>query len=165
MTSKRRRYERSVAAVVAMLALGYIFLSTRLPLPAIVDPVGPRVFPILVGVGLLVSAGLLYLETLAAGGRASTPLVANTESDPVPASRHGLAPVLIVLGLTLAYYLVFERLGYLVSTAIYLFVMLAVFNRGRRWLNLTIAVFGSVVLYLIFSTFLQVPLPPGLLSL
>jgi putative tricarboxylic transport membrane protein len=62
---------------------------------------------------------------------------------------------------TALYYLAFEPLGYLISTLVYMFVLLAGFNRGRWWINAACAVCFTLAAYAVFTRFLQVALPPG----
>jgi putative tricarboxylic transport membrane protein len=62
----------------------------------------------------------------------------------------------------MAYYLAFETAGYIVATSVYLFALMAWFNRGRWIANVASAVFFSVLSYAMFVK-LDVRLPPGIL--
>ena len=62
---------------------------------------------------------------------------------------------------TALYYFAFEPLGYLVSTLVYMFVLLACFNRGRWLVNAACAVGFTLIAYAVFTRFLQVALPQG----
>jgi putative tricarboxylic transport membrane protein len=62
---------------------------------------------------------------------------------------------------TALYYLAFEPIGYLVSTLVYMFVLLAWFNRGRWVVNAACALGFTLAAYAVFTRFLQVALPQG----
>jgi|WetSurMetagenome_2_1015567.scaffolds.fasta_scaffold03935_4 putative tricarboxylic transport membrane protein len=90
---------------------------------------------------------------------------------PAPAASSGepgasrWRPFAIAVG-TLVFYVVgLESLGYLVATAILLFVQLR-WVEDRSWRgSLTIAAVSSAVSLVVFRTLLKVPLPVGLLPL
>jgi putative tricarboxylic transport membrane protein len=59
------------------------------------------------------------------------------------------------------YALLFDRLGYVISTILFLEGVLAVFNGPKRWKqNSLVAVIFSVVVYVLFFKLLNVYLPP-----
>jgi putative tricarboxylic transport membrane protein len=70
-----------------------------------------------------------------------------------------LAAVVVWTGL---FYFVFERLGYIVATSVYLLALMAWFNRGKWIANVMSAVLFSVLSYVMFLK-LDVRLPQGLL--
>ena len=65
---------------------------------------------------------------------------------------------------TALYYFAFERVGYVVATVVYMFALLAFFNRGRWWVNAASAAGFTLAAYLLFTSFLQVALPRGILA-
>ncbi|RDU98544.1 tripartite tricarboxylate transporter TctB family protein [Trinickia dinghuensis] len=169
-----------LALGVIALAGAYLIMDMRLPEVRLSDPLGPKVFPALVGIGLIVSALLLLRET-AANRHERSPRVAEppaAKSSDAPAvpdysqteqneqaeqSKHHAFVLVGMLVWTGAYYACFERLGYLVSTTGFLFGLLAYFNRKRLKTNLAIALGVTVVLDLLFAQLLGVPMPTGLL--
>ena len=64
---------------------------------------------------------------------------------------------------TALYILVFEPLGFMLSTAIYLLVLTACFNRGRWLMNVLTSVLFTVISYFAFTKLLGVNLAPGIL--
>jgi putative tricarboxylic transport membrane protein len=144
-----------LAICTAIGAVVYLNADSKLPQLQVGDPMGPQVFPALIGIGLLGSALLLMAETWRKRRLAGT----TPPPDPTaPAHR------LILLGMVLwtaLYYFAFEPLGYLTSTLIYMFVLLACFNRGRWLINAACAVGFTLVAYGVFTRFLQVSLPQG----
>jgi putative tricarboxylic transport membrane protein len=120
------------------------------------DPVGPRMFPILLGCALVLSSAMLAYETW------WKPRL-DVESSAEHENRRGPLVILAVGFLTFAYFLVFERLGYVVSTAAYLTLLMSYFHKGRPLINISTAVGFSLSAYLLFTRALQVSLPPGVL--
>lgn len=141
-----------------VLAAVYLYATGRFPVLHLSDPLGPQAFPRLLGIGLLLSAAGLLIETLRAAKSGSP-------AGEVKASGEGRYYA-VVAGATIwtaLYFAAFEWLGYAISTSIYLLALMAYFRRGK-WISnsLTSALysFGS---YVIFKKLLLVALPAGLL--
>ena len=86
-----------------------------------------------------------------------------TSSTPFWSHRSWLRPLLgvVILGL---YALVIEKLGFPLTTLIFLLVWLGVIER-IHWLKMVSVSIGvTLALYLIFSVFLEVPVPMGFLK-
>jgi putative tricarboxylic transport membrane protein len=60
-----------------------------------------------------------------------------------------------------AYGFTIERLGYLLSTGVVTFALLAFFNRRKWFLNILFSLVTPVSIYILFDTLLKVPLPKG----
>ena len=60
-----------------------------------------------------------------------------------------------------AYGFSIEKLGYLLSTGVVTFALLAYFNRRKWILNLLFSLFTPISIYILFDTLLKVPLPKG----
>lgn len=74
----------------------------------------------------------------------------------------GRAPVLIIstLIISLIYAFIFERIGYLASTILYMLAILFIVNGRNKWLvNLSVAVLFSVGSWYVFYHLLDVSLP------
>ena len=148
-----------LAVCTAIGAVVYLNADSKLPQLQVGDPMGPQVFPALIGIGLLGSALLLMAETWRKHRAAAEP-----RPDPDLGAKEARAHRLILAGMVLwtaLYYLAFEPLGYLLSTLLYTFVLLACFNRGRWLVNVACAVGFTLAAYAVFTRFLQVALPQG----
>jgi putative tricarboxylic transport membrane protein len=149
-----------LAICTAIGAVVYLYSDSKLPQLQVGDPMGPQVFPALIGIGLLGSALLLMAETW----RKRRSAGADCPLDPDQGHKDLAAHRLILVGMVLwtaLYYAAFEPLGYLLSTLVYMFVLLACFNRGRWWVNAACAVGFTLAAYAVFTRFLQVALPQG----
>jgi putative tricarboxylic transport membrane protein len=138
----------------------YLHADANLPVLQNGGPMGPQAFPALVGIGLLVSGLLLLGETWrrrrAAGFAPAAP------ADPI--ERRSRAILAAMTAWTALYYFAFERVGYVVATVVYMFALLAFFNRGRWWVNAASAAGFTLAAYMLFTSFLQVALPRGILD-
>ena len=148
--------DRVISVLSLALAVAYLLATRQIPALEIGDPLGPRAFPQLLGAGLILAAILLFVETL----KKSPP----AEGAAAAAGSHW-GVVAFVTVWTGAYFLLFEALGYVVASAAYLLVLMAVFNRGRWAMNVATAVLFSAVTYWVFTRQLGVTLPAGLLGL
>jgi len=161
---KSNKGDLGLAVCVIALAAGYLALDLQLPEVRLSDPLGPRAFPALVGVGLIASALLLLLE--ARSKRKARPnTVARKAAAHVEAPPRVQPAVLIGMVIwAIVYYTCFEPVGYLISTTVFLFGLLSYFNRRRHLMNAIVAVSVALVFDLVFSQLLGVPMPTGLLS-
>lgn len=158
------RQALTVAAVALLVGMLYLYGITFIRTLPLGDPLGPKVFPIMLGIGMLLAGALLAFEAW----RKVTP----KPSRMVTASaKAGTAPdtggiSLTVVGVTIwtaLYFWSFEPLGYIVSSTLYLFPLAYVFN-GRKFLaNGLTALLFSLISYLMFTKLLGVRLPSGLL--
>lgn len=149
--------DRVIVVCTVIVAAIYFYATTLIPSLEIGDPLGPKAFPRLLGVALLMSAGLLALE-IWKERKARAPQAA-------PAGSEGMRTIWVIAGVsvwTAAYYIVFEKLGYIVATTIYLFALMAWFHRDKWLANGLTAVLFSALSYLMFVK-LDVNLPKGLL--
>jgi putative tricarboxylic transport membrane protein len=138
----------------------YLYADANLPVLQNGGPMGPQAFPALIGVGLLLSGLLLLGETWRR--RRVAAAAAAIPADPI--ERRSRRILLAMTVWTALYYFAFERVGYLVATVVYMFALLAFFNRGRWWMNAACAAGFTLVAYLLFTSFLQVALPRGILD-
>jgi len=146
-------------------ALIYLYADSQLPLVRIGDPLGPKIFPAIIGGGLLLSGLLLMLETyrkrqqVVPAAAPSSPAVA-----PAPQDRQRPGVLLGMLAWTVVYYFAFEPVGYLVSTVVFLLGLLTMFHRKKPRTNLAVALGFTAVIYAIFTQLLHVPMPQGILE-
>lgn len=150
-----------------LIALGGVaaYGGSRLP-PVPGQQVGPNVFPMVVGTGLILCGALIALGI----GRhfedeAEADLAAHSAQEPAAQGARGWWRGLMALvppGLLLFYVFAVDRLGFLVTAAtIVLTASLALGARLR--LAVPLAIGAPLFVHLVFSKLLRVPLPPGLI--
>lgn len=155
----RGRAELGLAALV--LALGVVVLvgAATTPVPASANVVGPRFFPVVVGVVLVVVAGWLTLDVLRGGhGEAEG-------GEDVDLSRRSDWRTLALVGAAfVAHLLLLRPAGWLIAGAVLFFGVAFAFG-SRRWArDLAIAVVFATAVYLLFGRVLGVTLPTGILT-
>ena len=151
-----------LALVVIAVAVVYLVMDLRLPPVRLGDPLGPKAFPAVVGIGLAVSAVLLLFE-VRKKNRAE--VQADTESKADSGAKRRPLVLLAMVGWTVLYYACFVPAGYLVATSVFLLGLLSYFNRGRHKTNVAVAVGFTLVFDLLFTYLLGIPMPPGFLSI
>ncbi len=150
--------DRIIFVCTLLLAGVYFWATTQIPSLELGDPLGPKAFPRILGVGLLIAAFMLLLEILRNRKKETSPApVVSTRWE----SHDWVVPA--VAGCTALYVLVFEPLGYVLATSIYLLVLTAYFNRGRWVMNVLTSVLFSAGSYFAFTVLLGVSLARGIL--
>src|SRR5262245_28712084 len=151
-----------------LVALGGVtaYAGSRLP-PVPGQQIGPSVFPMVIGAGLILCGALIALRV---GHHfeeeAEADLAAHSAQPSAPAGampwRRGLLAVLPP-ALLVFYVLAADRLGFLVTAAT--MVLVAALALGARLrLAVPLALLAPLAVHLIFSKLLRVPLPEGVLA-
>jgi putative tricarboxylic transport membrane protein len=150
-------------------SLIYLRAATSLERLQVGDALGPQVFPAIVALCMLGSGLLLAWETW------RKQMHPEGSAPPAPEPGGGTAhaaaghrPNLVLVAMaawTALYYAAFEPVGYILSTLIYLSALLLYFHRVNPLINLIYAAAFTAVAYVLFTDFLQVVLPSGILQL
>ncbi|WP_252271216.1 tripartite tricarboxylate transporter TctB family protein [Pseudomonas subflava] len=141
-------YDRLFGAVWLLLCAGLAVIAWGFQAPFSYDPVGPRAYP------------LLLLALMAAG---SLWLILRPSHLEHLLSRHQSLRALLCVLVLLAYALLFEPLGFVLSTALAAAVLGLLFG-GRPLACAISGVLMGVLLYVLFDLLLDVPLPLGVLT-
>lgn len=150
--------DRIILGCTLVLAGIYFWATAQIPSLELGDPLGPKAFPRMLGVGLLIGAIMLLLEIIRGHRNA---VQAGVQDAPKWDRHHWL--VVAVAGWTAIYILAFEPLGFILATSIYLLVLTAYFNRGRWLMNVLTSVLFAAISYFMFTKLLGVNLAPGIL--
>jgi putative tricarboxylic transport membrane protein len=137
------------------------------PVPG--QQVGPNVFPVVVGAGLVLCGAMIALGVGSTIEReADAELAAHAHADDIATpdnSRLMFAlKTLLPPALLIFYVLVVERLGFVPTAAVMVFLTSLAMG-ARLKLALPLALIAPVAVHLIFLKLLRVPLPPGLLPM
>ena len=68
----------------------------------------------------------------------------------------------LIMALSAVYVILIDIIGFFVTTAIYLFVTMIVLKSDIKW-NIVVSILFPIFLYLVFVSFLKVPVPRGFL--
>lgn len=150
------RAELGLAAFVAAVGAFLLVQTAGLQVPATSNVVGPRFFPTLVGIALIVVGALLAVEVLR--GRVAEPDAAEDVDPTRPTDRRAL---LLLLAALVVHLLLMLLIGYVLAAAA-LFWGAAFALGSRRWLrDAAVGVLLGVVLYVAFTRGLGLRLPEG----
>ena len=154
--------DRIILACTLVLAGVYFWATAQIPSLELGDPLGPKAFPRMLGVGLLLGAAMLLVEIIRNTAKAKLSAGQGGASSELKGDRHHWLVVAIAVW-TAIYIVTFEPLGFVLSTAIYLLVLTAYFNRNRWLMNVLTSVLFAVISYFMFTKLLGVNLPLGIL--
>ena len=84
----------------------------------------------------------------------------NKEEDQFKGNLYG--QFFLVIALSAVYVILIDIIGFFVTTAIYLFVTMVTLKSNIKW-SIVVSILFPVFLYLIFVSFLKVPVPRGFL--
>jgi putative tricarboxylic transport membrane protein len=119
---------------------------------------GPNLFPILIGVGFLITGAILTIQGLAQ--RAGQPLV---ETGAWAADRRNVVNFALVLLALLFYIAASDWLGFILTAFIIMLVLLKSFGSGMAT-AVVVAALTTFAIHALFARVLLVPLPWGVLQ-
>jgi putative tricarboxylic transport membrane protein len=149
--------DRIIFVCTLLLAGVYFWATSKIPSLELGDPLGPKAFPLMLGVGLLIAAAMLLAEILRDRKKAKT-----ADAETMKWERHHWIVVAVALW-TALYIALFEPLGYLLATLIYLAGLTGYFNRGRHLMNGLTCVLFVIISYAAFTKLLGVNLARGII--
>jgi putative tricarboxylic transport membrane protein len=141
------RTERIGAAVVLLLGIGYLLEAFFMEEVTIGDPLGPRVFPIILG-ALMVALGF-SLQIRPVGSSASRLFT--------PAAAYALVLALLLF----AYSLSIGTIGYPAATFLFLLVVSRLLGEKSWATSLGLPLALSLGIFGLFTRVLDIPLPLG----
>lgn len=158
--------DRLSGALLIVLGASAAYAGSLLP-PVPGQQVGPEVFPMVVGIGLVLCGAMIALGI----GRhfeeeAEADLAAHSDEAAAPQAMpwwRNLA-VLVPPGLLAFYVLAADGLGFIVTAAI-MVLSTAIALGARLRLAVPLALVTPFIVHLMFAKLLRVPLPIGLIPL
>ena len=145
-----RKYDKFLTIGLFILEAFYFILIKQLPAKA-------ARYPYFV-LGLMVFLTLL----LAINTFIIKPKNTEEEEDKFKGNLYGQFFFVIVMALSAVYVILIDIIGFFVTTAIYLFVTMVILKSNIKW-SIVVSIVFSIFLYLVFVSFLKVPVPRGFL--
>jgi|HigsolmetaGSP11D_1036233.scaffolds.fasta_scaffold07278_3 putative tricarboxylic transport membrane protein len=156
-----RRIDIAISVVFIAFGIFVILQATTIKAGLFLDPIGPRAF--FYGCGtIFILGGLINITHRLLAWRATAGHLVpaeGVEDEPEHPSSFGRAALIAALGI--AYALLFQPLGYLIATPVYIFASLWVLHQRNWRFNAVVAVAFTVIFYIIFAQGLGVWLPVG----
>lgn len=136
-------------ASILFLATGVLFIvgSRQLTSSSYGSSVGPDIFPLLLGIILVLLSIRLFYETM----------VAKTQH--ISKEKLLYKPFLIIFLATLLYILTLETIGYVITTFLFLFVCFQTMERSKVMTSLIISACFSGLVYFMYVEVLKGTLP------
>ncbi len=150
--------DRIIVLFALLLALVYFYATSKIPSLDSGDPLGPRAFPIVLGIGLVVAAVLLVAEIY----RGRRHVREEKEKSKGEKRKLQLLGGGVVVW-TALFIIVFNSLGYMLSMAFYLFGLMSFLNPQKWWTNAITSTLFTVGIDLLFVKVLGVELAPGIM--
>ncbi len=141
-----------------LIAALYAFGIFQIPLLGFGDPLGPRLFPSILAISLVLIGIILLIE-----GRQLRTFRADYTRFVAYVKDTDFRIVFSVILWTGLYFAAFAPVGYLLSTAIFLLGLVLAFHRGSRFAGTTVAILFAAGSYFLFAGLFGVPLPRGIL--
>ncbi|QUW21958.1 tripartite tricarboxylate transporter TctB family protein [Sporosarcina sp. Marseille-Q4063] len=147
-----KTFDRYASIAFLLIGLLVVIESQRIPDSAYGSSVGPKIFPMWLGVILLLLSLRLLYETF------------KYKSDAASTEKLQYKKFIIILVSAILYAFLLEKIGYIISTFIFLLIAFQTMERGRMVPTIIIAAVFSVGVYYFFAEFLGGSLPgfPGL---
>jgi hypothetical protein len=143
----QRRGDLAVAAFLLGVAIFFIWGAWRMPAGSFAVP-GPGTVPLIIG-SLLALTGLAIIVKTLRARPDGTPVVREMR----------IAPIVIVFAALAGVAVALERLGFIITMSVFLFVMLRVFSRLSTLRSAIAAVAISALANWLFVNLLGVTLP------
>jgi putative tricarboxylic transport membrane protein len=143
------------ATPLFFMIVGFIYLVSTLNLPKarLGDPNGPMYFPMIIALVLIGASAVYFFQEWK---------LRKEEFKDFRLIKEGKAPFYLIttIVLMLIYTFLFERIGFLFSTILFLGGLMFLLNGRKKWIyNIIIAVVFSIVTWYSFAVLLQVSLP------
>lgn len=137
-------------ASVLFLAVGVLFIigSKHIPSSSYGSVVGPDIFPLVLGILLCLLSVRLFYETFVSGNKQQG-----------KKEQLQYKPFIIIFTATLIYVLTLEKVGYVITTFLFLFVCFQTMERKKILQSLIISACFSGIVYFVFVEILKGTLP------
>ena len=141
-----------------VLGLVYSLTALRLPRMAMGDRLGPKIFPYFVGIVTIITGIALILQDRDPEKRSKKAEFGFKEHKNLWLN----IVILTIAGILYGFFI--DELGYMIATALFIFSVSMLINKGKLVQNIVIAVLFSVVTYFVFGVALKLSLPRGIIE-
>ena len=154
---ENRRKEKILAVILFGFSWLYLFGCRHLKLGALNNP-GPGFIPLLVGILLCGCTGAYLYNVYQSKGRVQG------EGEKTEEGGENFVVLLGILASIIAYPFILEKLNFILSTVMVIFVMLVLLKFKNAFYCFFLSFGITAMSFLIFAIFLGVSLPSGILE-
>ena len=166
-SDKRKKvfnFDSILALASIVIALFLILYQLNMPKSAIRQALGPSFVPVALLIGLILTAIVLFFNSLQMERKAGLGASAQVEPETKTSAKQKKIIVMILLGL-LVYAAILVPVGFIISTTLCILYQAQLYERGKWVRNLTVSIPFSFLVYYIFVYRLDVSLPAGILEI
>jgi putative tricarboxylic transport membrane protein len=142
-----KKFDRLAAIIFLMTGLTFIIESRNIATTAYGSVVGPNVFPFILGCILSLLSCRLFYETFS---------YKQKESGSV---QYNYKQFIIILVSAILYALLLEKIGFIISSFLFLVICFQTLERGNWFKSLSISLGYSFIVYFVFVDVLKGTLP------
>ena len=140
-----------IATIIMGIAVA--IKSYLLPDASVGNPMAPKMFPMGLGIIMVLLGVIFTIQEMRN--------VERKDDNKEKAKDNTNKMIVLTCFSCIFYALLFNRIGYLLSTIVFLSMMLLLFNGREKWkINTVVALAFSIFIYVVFTKFLGVSLPP-----
>ncbi|TLS50312.1 tripartite tricarboxylate transporter TctB family protein [Paenibacillus antri] len=143
-----KTFSRIVSIALFVLGAAFLMESGRISESAYGSNVGPNLFPMGLGILLMLLCVRLFYETFR-----------YPKEEGEPSVKLDYKRFLMILGAALLYAMLLQPLGYLITTFAFLTFSFQVMEKGKLWKSLAIAAAFAFGVYFLFVGVLEGSLP------
>jgi putative tricarboxylic transport membrane protein len=163
--AKVKKSDLVAGAIMALFSIAYLVGGLQIPQPAYKQQVGPSVFPLAVGALMLLLSVIYIIQQILGKIKEDAARAEMIGAEEKVETKADLKTMGIMLLIMFAYALLFEPLGYPITTFLTFVAGALVLDRKHMVRDTIIAFIAGFGLYAVFAYLLRVNLPPGPLSL
>lgn len=139
--------------LAAVLGSLYTIQALLLPNASIGNPFAPKIFPIGVGMLMVITGIVLTVREIRQTGL-------NEKGTKEKSDNETRKFIAYISGACILYGLTFNHIGYVFSTILFLEIILTLFNGKKNWkVNTIVSVCFSSFIYIVFTKLLGITLP------
>lgn len=144
-----------VSSIITIaVGLTYMIMALNFPNATVGRPLEPKIFPVILGIAMTILGFALLIDELIKNSKSK-----DKETIKLSFGNNGKKIAITVIN-AIAYALLFNVLGYVLSTIIFLEVELLIFGGLKSWkISTIVSVIFSIIAFLIFNTLLGLYLP------
>ena len=144
-----------VSSIITIaVGLTYMIMALNFPNATVGRPLEPKIFPVILGIAMTILGFALLIDELIKNSKSK-----EKETIKLSFGNNGKKIAITVIN-AIAYALLFNILGYVLSTIIFLEVELLIFGGLKSWkVSTIVSVIFSIIAFLIFNTLLGLYLP------
>lgn len=144
-----------VSSIITIaVGLTYMIMALNFPNATVGRPLEPKIFPVILGIAMTILGFTLLIDELIKNSKSK-----DKETIKLSFGNNGKKITITVIN-AIAYALLFNILGYVLSTIIFLEVELLIFGGLKSWkISTIVSVIFSIIAFLIFNTLLGLYLP------